>query len=396
MMLLNVPDSHEDEALNSFLSRENTPKNPKTKKSRSPLILILAILIVAALITAIILLNANPPEEASDEPAESKITLSVNADGEHIVSVPTDASGAPEQNGAGELLCYAASDVLSVSVTNPSGSYALTCDPSDDGTAYSLAGYDNYPLQGASVEALTGDAAELPFLSIVSVGGDPADFGLDSPRATVRAAYADETFSTILVGDEAPASAGVYVALGDASSVFLVTDDDVDSFLYAAADLINLRVTETAEEDDNKEFTRLTISGTHFADPIVLEPNAADSDAACRVTSPEVFDADPTESADIAASIRGLTADAVAAVLPVDGNPFDLLKTYDLATPYAEIIAEYPDATIRLRVSAPDDGGRVYLMNLTDEVIGERIVYEIQYGALSWANTSLDALKPAE
>jgi hypothetical protein len=406
MIFLNIPDSSgsepditpEDEALESFLSRDNTPQKPqKPKKSRAPLILILAILVVAGLVALILFLNANPAEQPSGEPDGGGVNLSVNADNEHTVAVPTGSDGSPVQNGSGELICYDSADVLSVSVTNASGSFTLTCETSDDGTAYNLVGFEGYPLRDSAAESLAGDAAELPFTTIVSVGGDPADFGLDPPRATVKATYADGTSAVILVGDEAPASAGVYISLGDASSVFLAADDDVDSFLYAVTELISLSVTETAEEDDNNEFTRLTISGTNFDDPIVIEPtgNGSDdeSETAYRVTSPKEFGADPTEGADIASSVRGLTADAVAAVLPVDGNPFDLLKTYGLDTPYAEIVAEYPDTTIRLRASAPDDEGRVYLMNLTDEVTGERIVYEMQYGSLRWASTSLEALQ---
>jgi hypothetical protein len=391
------PELSEDEALSRFLSREPAPQKPKkSKKSRTPLILILAILLVAVLIAAIILLNHQPaPEDSADETAGAEITASLNADKEHIVTVPIGDDGAPVQNGAGELLCYETSDVREVTVTNADGSFTLTSDSSDDETVYTLVGYEGYPLESGSPEAVIGSVAELPFLSIASVGGEPADFGLDTPRATVRAAFADDTFAAILIGDEAPASAGVYAALGDASAVFLVSADAVDPFLYQITDLISLSVTD-APADEDTAFTKLTISGTNFADPIVLEPGDTDSGASCRVTSPKAFDADATESADIADAIRGLTADAVAAVIPSEGDSAALLKAYGLDTPYAQIVAAYPDTAVRLCASTPDSEGNVYLVNLSDTTTGGRIVYQIQYGALSWTSTSLEALTPTE
>ena len=100
------------------------------------------------------------------------------------------------------------------------------------------------------------------------------------------------------------------------------------------------------------------------------------------------MNAAPYTAADVAGTIRDLYASEVAAI--VSGS--DELSEYGLSDPYAEAAAEYPDVTIRLKASAPDSEGNVFLLNEAEP----RVIYKIQLGAVGWANTSLEALTPEE
>lgn len=391
-------DESIDEALDSFLSREQKPgRKPKKKKTtRSLIILIAAVIVVAGLITAVVLINNAPyPESTEDDYTPARIVATVDEAGVHTVQVPTEADGKPVQNGEGSLLAYTPADLQEVRVTHADGQkFTLEIGEKSDGTTvYNLIGYDSYPLQTGAPDAVANDAANLSFSTIASVGGDPADFGLDAPRATVRVKYTDSSMSVIYVGDEAPASAGAYIAFGDTDTVYLVADDAIDSFLYTVNDLISLVITDAAESVMNADLIDVTISGDHYPEPIVMEANPDSAvNYSYQLTAPHAIYAAATESADIAGAIRGLYAEEIAGVCPPDGDLDAFLADYGLSGSYAEIIAKYPDATIRLRCSAPDAEGNVCLVRGGEQYPGERIVYRIQLGAVAWANTSYEAL----
>jgi len=391
--------SDADDALESFLSREQEPdqKPQKSKKTlRGWIILIAAAAAVAGLVAAVILINRLPyPESTDDSYTPARIVATVDEAGVHTAQVPTETDGMPVQNGEGTLLAYTPGELLEIRVEHADGQkFALETATDEDGSAvYNLIGYDSYPLQTGAPDAVANDAANLSFSTIASVGGDPADFGLDQPRAVVRVKYTDGTLSTIYIGAEAPASAGSYLAFGDTGVVYLVADDAVDSFLYTVNDLISCVITEAAESVDTADPVSLTISGDRYPDPIMIEAN---DDAAVnysyKMTAPHTAYAAMTESADVTGSIRDLYAEEIAGVCKPGDDLAGFLAGYGLSGSYAAITAKYPDTTIRLRCSAPDSEGNVYLVRGGEQYPGERIVYRIQLASIRWANTSYEAL----
>ena len=388
-----------DDALESFLSREQEQDNKPQRNKRAPrglIILIAAAVAVAGLAAAVILINRSPyPESTDDSYTPAEIVATVDEAGVHTAQVPTEADGTPVQNGEGTLLAYTPGELLEIRVEHADGQkFALETGTDADGSAvYNLIGYDSYPLQTGAPDAVANDAANLSFSTVVSVGGDPADFGLDQPRAVVRVKYTDGTLSTIYVGAEAPASAGSYLAFGDTDTVYLVADDAVDSFLYTVHDLISRVITEAAESVDTADPISLTISGDRYPEPIVIEAN---DDAAVnysyQMTAPHTAFAAMTESADVTGSVRDLYAEEIAGVCKPDDDLDSFLAGYGLSGSYAEITAKYPDTTIRLRCSAPDSEGNVCLVRGGEQYPGERIVYRIQLASIRWANTSYEAL----
>lgn len=391
-----------DEALDSFLSRESSEKKhakPVNKRfNRSMIALLSAVIVVAVLTGVIITLNHQPYNESEEDLyVPARMIATVDEAGVHRVIIPTDADGDPVQNGSGSLIGYTPSLIDTIRVENASGSFTIRAHThSGEATEYTLTGYERFALQAGVPDAVANDAAAMDFIIIAGTHKDPALFGLDAPRATVTVSFTDGTSAKLLVGSEAPASAGTYVAFGDTGVVYLVEDDAVDSFFYSPADFISLSITDSPETSDAAAFKRITLTGSHYPETIVLEPN---TDSAVnyyyKMTAPVKLFADTVMSSDIAGSIRGLYAEKVAAVNAESSDAAAFLASYGLSgSGYAEVTAEYADATVRLRASAPDSEGYVYLVDLSDPSDGGSVVYQIQIGAVSWASASTAALTP--
>lgn len=392
-----TPDS--DEALESFLSREQspepaekqtTPGADKKKLNKRVLIIAIAAVAVAALVALLIFTRAKSQpkyneDEAAVHPAE--ITLGVNPDGEHTANVALDEDGNIKDNGSGNLLDYVPADISRIDVENTDGSFSVTSHtPKGEATVYTLVGFEDYPMQDGIADSIATDASAMAFTKIISPDGNLADYGLDKPRAKVKVTFQDKTTAHLRVGGEAPGNAGTYIAFGDSDAVYLATNDAVDSFMYSVNQFISLAVTDTPEESDNSTFKTMTVSGSRYSEPITLEPNPDEAvDAVYIVTSPRRMYANAVESYDLAGSVRGLYADKVVCVNPSGSQ----LEDYGLSEPYAEVDAVYPDAEIRLSASQADDSGNAYLYNPA-----KNIVYSIQQATLSWAKTSVEALMP--
>ena len=392
-------ESGGNQALESFLSRESAiKKDRKTdkKKPRHNLILFLAAAAAVALLAGLVIFLQHSPEPAGSEDlySEAWTVATVDEAGIHRVEVPTDADGEPRQNGSGTLLSYVPAQIAEIHVENEAGGFTVHAHTeAGQATVYHLEGYEAFSLQTGKPEAVANDASSLPFLTIAGAGKRLADYGLASPRARVWITYTDATVAQISVGDEAAASSGTYVSFGSSDDVFLVDDEAVDSFLYAPTAFISLTITDTPESVTDTAARRITVTGSRYAQPIVLEPN---TDPAVLydycLTSPDAMFADAVMSADIAGSIRDLYAEEVVAVNTGGEDSESFLAPFGLNRAcYAEVCAEYPDTTIDLRASAPDSDGSVFLANLSD---GGRVVYKIQLGAVSWANTSIEKLTP--
>ncbi len=385
---VNAPDDKkEDEALNSFLSREQEEKKVKPSGKRKPLIiLIVAVAVVAILAVLLIVLRTNSKKTVTEETPSAELSLSVN-DGVHEANIALDDKGNILKNGSGSLLEYVPAQIKRIDVENKDGSFSVTAEtPSGEATVYKVVGFEKYPLQEGVADDIAKHSSVIEFTRIIEANANLADFGLEEPRATAKVTYTDDTSSIIRVGNEAAGEAGTYVAFGTTKDVYLVNSSDVQSFLYSVNNFISLDITDKMEDSDNAAFSKATISGSHFDDEIVLVPNKDEAiEAAYLMTSPIEMPANAIEAGDIAGNIRGLYAESVVCVNPSD----DQLASYGVDKPYAQINATYPDTDITLRCSAPKDDGIVYVFNPDKNVI-----YTIQLAAVCWAKTNVELLMP--
>lgn len=386
--IVNAPDDQkEDEALNSFLSREQEVKQAKPSNKRKPLIiLIAAVAAVAILAVLLIVLRTNSKKTVTEETPAAELSLSVN-NGVHEANIALDDKGNILKNGSGSLLEYVPAQIKQIDVENKDGSFSVTAEtPSGEATVYKLVGFEKYPMQEGVADDIAKHSSAIEFTRIIETNANLADFGLEEPRATAKVIYTDDTSSIIRVGNEAAGEAGTYVAFGTSKDVYLVNSTDVQSFLYSVNNFISLNITDKMEDSNNAEFSKATISGSRFDDEIVLVPNKDEAiTAAYLMTAPIEMPANAIEASDIAGNIRGLYAESVVCVNPSD----DQLSSYGVGKPYAQIDATYPDTEISLRCSAPKDDGIVYIYNPDKNVI-----YSIQLAAVCWAKTSVELLMP--
>ena len=390
------PAPEKNDALESFLSREQEPvkdgETPAKKKlSRGSIALITAIIAVAALICVVVVIVNRPVTSTAESDAliekPAELATTVDEKGEHQIEVPTDEEGEIIQNGYGDLVSYVPAQIVKIEVENTAGSFTVNAEtPEGEATIYTVTGLEGFELRESMADSVANDAASLSFTTVAAVGGNLADFGLDKPRATVRVTYNDNTTATIRVGNPADGGVGTYAALGDSNDIFLVADDAVDSFLYSVLEMVSYEITPKAESVDNDAFSVIELTGAHYPDPITIVPNTDEAiKSNYRLTAPYEMFADSYECNDISGSIRDLYAESVVCVNPSDGQ----LAEFGVAQPYARVYAEYPDIVIDLSCSGPTDDGLVNIYNPSKGVI-----YTIRLDALGWANSDMDQLLP--
>ncbi len=407
------PSSEEKEKndpLASFLKREEAKDKERfsakkdDKKTKIPWYIAIPVVVVIILGVVLLILKLNPAKEDEETSSGAAFEATVDEMGFHQAIFKTDEGGALKENGSGTLISCATADVREVTVTGKTDSFTVTArtekTTNDDGeeeetTVYTLMDYEDFELREGAPEALANDAATVGFTTVAGADVSYSDFGIGEglSQAEVFIRYSDDTKARLCIGADAPASAGIYYTLGDESgklpekgTVYLAESEALDSFLYKVTDLISLSVSSTAEDVDSSQFSSIEISGSHYDQTIVMEPNDDDAiNSGYLMTAPKKMICNTTESADIAGAVRGVYAEEVLCVKPSEKE----LSDYGLSDPYARIKAVYPDTVIELFSSAPDEEGNVWLTNAD-----KKVVYSIQLGAVEWANTSIEKLSP--
>lgn len=363
----------------------------KNKKKLIIISSIVALLLVGVMLLLIFLPKGDENEDLSDTiDSGTDMSLSTDDSGMHQAQVQTNEKGEIENNSYGTLVEYVPAQIKTIHVENKSGTMDIKSETpvNEDGeteaTIYTLVGYEDFTLQSGTPDAIANDAAKLEFLSVVSIDGKKSsDCGLDDPRATVTVEYTDDTKSVIIVGDDAPQSAGTYVKFGSSETIYLVSADAVDSFTYGVNDMFTTTVNDTPSDTNNLQYSKISLSGTNFPKEIVFEPNADSTKnaASCVLVSPDKWYASETGTSNISGAIRGLLAESVVMVNPSEAQ----LSELGLTKPYARLEAVYPDETIKLLASAPDSEGKVNFM-----VEGEKVVYKYIAERLPWVTISYD------
>lgn len=378
-------------------------KNKKKKSRKKLLKIVIPAAAVAAIAAALILVLFVPQPENKQE-LETTVRASVkdyvDNDNIHQLGPEINSNGELKENGEGALLSYIPRNIKTVKIKNTKSSFTIksytpteiTTDEegneteTTDATQYTLAGYEDCELQPGQADIIASEASALEFKKIVSVDGkNSKDFGFDAPRSTANITYQDNTKAKIIVGDEAPTNAGTYIKFGTGDAIYLVETDSVKSLLFSINDLISLTVTDSAQDGDSAAAESIELKGTAFEDTIKIV--ASDDESASTnylITSPASYYGDDSNCSEIEAGIRGVYADSVVYAKP--GR--EQIKKYGLSTPYACVTAVYPDVTVSLLASKPDDKGYCYIMTK-----GGNVIYRILSDSVRWTEKTLDDLR---
>lgn len=396
-------NTEQADALSSFLERETSDvmnkkddKKPTKLSKTAKWFIIAAVAIV--LITAIIVALVTIPTTKTDKEFDpgTPVTLTVDENGEHQANVQLNSKGKLDNNSYGTLIEYTPSDIAKIEVENSSGTYTIlaetprtineeTGEEETDATIYTLVGFDDTALKTGGPDTIANDVASLTFDSVADPVGDKAsDFGFDNPRAKVKTTYNDDTTATIIVGDEAPSQAGTYVMFGDSEVVYVVANDAVDGLLFSVLDLITLEINTAASTTENAEFESLTLKGEAYGTTIELRPNDDKAiDTTYKMIAPKNMFISEIEAANITGAVRGLSGTEALCVNPSSSQ----LSQYGLSSPYAELSAVYPDTSVHLRVSKPQN-------DMVNIIADSNIIYSIEASRIPWIYTTLDKLTP--
>lgn len=362
------------------------------KKNKKLLLIIgaAAVLLVGLMLLLIFLPKGDSEETATYDEGISMET-SVDENGVHQASINTDENGNIDNNSYGTLMEYVPAEIKTIHLENSKGTLDINSyTPVDDEgktdtTEYTIVGFEDYEIQGGVPDEIAHSAASIEFLKVATLEkSKSSEYGFDSPRSVVTVEYTDGTKCIITVGDDAPQAAGTYIKFGSGDTVYLVSSDTVTPFDYGLTDLMSLTINDSASDTTDSQASRISISGTAFSDTIVLEPNTDGKTSASYIIKEPVNGyANESESSKVEGGIRGLYAESVKMVNPSDSQLSDL----GLSNPYAEVKAEYPDTSVHVLSSAPDDEGKVNVM-----VSGGKLVYVMDSSKVPWVTTSYEKL----
>lgn len=390
---------------------EKNKNSKKPVKNRKPLVIGAVILAIALLATgAYFIVDKVVPEDTdttsptypTDENGEQYAT---DLKGNKIES-QKDANGNILVAGIEDLIDHVPADIKKVKVTNEHGSFELLSETpvetttdangqeitSTGATVYTLVGYEDAPLAPGQPDAVANDAAAVTTTNIVDItGANPEEYGLTAPRATAHVTFNNGNERTITVGNEAPGGTGVYIKVNGDEAIYLVSVESVDSFLYKTTALFDPTVTTASADSNSATPTKVTISGSNFANTLEFVPNddTTVSSAFYKMTAPTTGFANVANASNVLESLRSISANEVIAFKPSK----DELKAQgvDLDAPYAEINATFSDSNIHLYSSAPyeqEENSMVKLYNPDTSML-----YAISTSKTAWVTTTYEAMR---
>ena len=152
-------DTTQDDALKSFLERDNaslsSDKEKSKKLSKSTLWIIIGTIAVLLIIGIVIVLRVVPQKgdiiETEYKPS-AEITLSINEEGEHQAEPEKNEKGKIETDTYGTLLDYVPAQIKRIDVENDAGSFTIlaetpievdeeTGEETSQATIYTLVGF---------------------------------------------------------------------------------------------------------------------------------------------------------------------------------------------------------------------------------------------------------------
>jgi len=310
----------------------------------------------------------------------------------------SDASSSAASSATIELVSKKSEDIVSMSVKNKKGSYVLlpvvtassnafstasvsseTASAAATTTTYTIKGMDGVKIDTAAVGQVVQNGFSLVATKNLGAMDNLDEFGLKDPQATVEVSFKDgSTYNYKIGGECATDSASYYMCGENSNNVYVVGVDAgiLENVNYFVSKDI-LAITSSTGEND---FTKITLSGKNFPQPITMQKNAAITS----ITTPVSVETDATKLSALQTALATLTASSIEAVNPNAAA----LKTYGLDTPSA--VAEFTvnKGSYKLLLGAKN-GSSYYAM-----LDKENVVYLVTQDSVSaWAQANVFALR---
>lgn len=244
---------------------------------------------------------------------------------------------------------------------------------------------DSYGLGQAASNASAMQAKEV--ITENATADDLKTFGFDNPRANVTVQLQSGSSHVILFGGNAPGSEGVYVKLKDENKIYLIADSTALPYFKPATAYVNKTITAT--DPEFKGFDKITLSGTDYPEPIVIERTPETEQSAAGITlnthsimSPVKRNLDSQKGLEPLQTVYGLLANDVVAV----DDSAETLEKYGLKEPAVviSVTGQTDEMTFTLQISKPDENGEVHLIKN-----GSKVIYELSPSAMPFLNLSV-------
>lgn len=383
---------------NGKKSKEARGEGGEATKSRG-FIKPIAILLCAALVIsgAMVSLkyfwpvNSGDTETTESESKVIQLTSSANVALKDMKNVSKDAF----------------SNVKSIEVTNPSGSFTVvpdklikaTDEDGEDTVEYKLTGYDNIPQSASNISSLVDNALSVVATSKLEGDWTEADCGLDEPEIQVDAVMADGSKFTYKVGALVPnGNNDRYASCTLKDGIYVVTSDYYDYFNTTILDYTDTGIIDSIQPSGDNDpyfsdstlikFDSIEISGTNIENKIALSYSESSSESlAYRITEPTLTYADNEKVSTLISPLSsGLSGSSVLAVNQTAAD----LKKYGLDKPYFEIKYAIKGKTYDVKFSKPDMVTEGYYAVTINDV---PVIYEVAKSLVEFASWDLGDIR---
>lgn len=328
-------------------------------------------LVLLVMVGALMLLRRAPAVSESETPVASEIV--------YIYGDASTEGVTPKQ----------------IDIHNEYGDFTIdTLAPPSDGSSptseFTVRGWENLSLDAYSLGQASSNAKAMLAKEIISEDATAEElktFGLSNPRAIVTVHLQNGDTPVILFGENAPGGEGVYVKLKNGNKIYLISDSTALPYFKPATAYVNKTITTT--DPEFKGFDKITLSGTNYPEPIIIERTPENEVEAAGITlhtheivSPVKRGIDSQKGLEPLSSVYGLLANDVAAV----DDSAETLEKYGLKDPatVVSVVSDTPEMTFTLRISEPDANGEVHLIKS-----GSKVIYELSPSALPFLSLSV-------
>ena len=299
------------------------------------------------------------------------------------------------------------SNVKSIEVTNPSGSFTVvpdklvkaTDDDSEDTVEYKLTGYDNIPQSASNISSLVDNVLSVVATSKLEGDWTEADCGLDKPDIQVDAVMADGSKFTYKVGSLVPnGNNDRYASCTLKDGIYVVTSDYYDYFNTTILDYTDTGIIDSIQPSGDNDpyfkdstlikFDSIEISGTNIENKIALSySDSSNESLAYRITEPTLTYADDEKVSTLISPLAsGLSG---SSILTVNQTSADL-KKYGLDKPYFEIKYTIKGKNYDVKFSKPDMVTEGYYAVTINDV---PVVYEVAKSLVEFASWDLGNIR---
>jgi len=292
-----------------------------------------------------------------------------------------------------ELVSKTSQDIVSMSVKNKKGGYTLVpVEKSDTGSSASSAAsgtaaeitylvkeLGGVPINNTAASQVVQNGFSLVATKNLGIVSNLSEFGLKDPQATVEVAFKDGSAYNYKIGNPSATDSSAYYMCGENSdNVYIVSIDG--GILESKTYFVSKTVMAVTSSSGVNDFTKITLSGTNFSQPVTVEKSGTES----VITSPVSAPTDAEKLSAVESALTDLTADSVEAVNP----DAEALKNYGLDAPFAIADFTVNKESYRLLVGAKKDSSYYVKLDKVDAV------YLVKAESLdAWVSTNAFALR---